>query len=185
MLLDGKDASQSENIVLGDGTHVPYAMNPARYGHDYVLQGSQMSQNTDPTRCPTSNGDSWKGKIQTDSVNGALTLPALVPVDNGNGTIDAAIEAECTRTGQGVPSTRVPLPDADVCLLLVPITAPPNPAGQANIVLFGCFSMYDSGPGYEQWRGILHPVTDCPYGRYLPGWTWGKSNAQTRVLLTT
>jgi Flp pilus assembly protein TadG len=184
MLLDGKNAAKNESILLGDGTQTAYTINPARYGHDYVLQGSQMSQNTDASRCPTSNGASWKGKIQTDGVQGALTLPALVPVDNGNGTIDAAIEAECSRTGQGVPSIQLPPPDA--CLLLVPIAAPQNPAGQAHIVLFGCFSMYDGGPGYEEWRGILHPVADCSYHPpYDVPWTWGMGNAETHVLLTT
>jgi hypothetical protein len=71
-----------------------------------------------------------------------------------------------------------------VCLLLVPITSPPNPVGQAYIVTLACFSIYAPGPGYQQWRGVLHPVTDCPYGTYMPTWTWGSGITETHVLLT-
>jgi hypothetical protein len=183
MLFNGKSTTPSDNILVGNGSSTPYSINPARYGDDLVLQGSQMSQNTDPTICPSSGGSSWKGKIDTSGITGPLTLPTVIPTDNGNGTIDSAVTAVCASTGQGAPTGSAPPPD--ICLLLVPIAAPPNPSGNANIVLFGCFSMYAPGPGWQKWRGVLHPVTDCPYGVYTPGWTWGSGISQTRVLLTS
>jgi hypothetical protein len=182
MLFDGKSPTPNDNILLGDGSSTPYSINPARYGDDLVLQGSQMSQNTDSTICPRAGGSSWKGKVDVSGVTGPLTLPIQLPTINGNGNIDSQIIGACTSTGQGTPTGSAPPPD--VCLLLVPIAAPPNPSGQANVVLFACFSMYAPGPGWQKWRGVLHPVTDCPYGIYTPGWTWGNGISQTRVLLS-
>jgi hypothetical protein len=118
-----------------------------------------------------------------------------MPVDNGNGTIDSALNDACVKTGQRAPGTTQPPsynpqaipPLADACLLLVPIAAPPNPAGSAQIVLLGCFSMYQGRPAYEEWRGILHPLADCAYSVFVPNWTWdnsGPTYTETRVLVS-
>jgi Flp pilus assembly protein TadG len=183
MLFNGTSDTPYDNILLGGGA-TPYSINPAKYGDDVVLQGSQLPQHSSLTLCPTNGGSaSWKGKIVTTGITPPLVLPSTVPIDTGNGDINALINAGCTNTGQPPATAAVPPPD--VCFLLVPIAAPPNPSGQANIVLFACFSMYNPMPGYQIWRGILHPVADCPYGLYVPGgWTWGNGISQTHVLLS-
>jgi hypothetical protein len=184
MLFDGKNDNPNDNILLGDGVATPYSINPAKYGDDLVLQGSQIAQHSSVTLCPSNGGSSsWKGKIVTSGITPPLVLPSTVPTDTGNGNIDAQINAGCTATGQPAATSATPPPD--VCFLLVPIAAPPNASGQANIVIFACFSMYSPGPGFQKWRGILHPVSDCPYGNYVPGgWTWGNGITQTRVLIS-
>ncbi|MGI9146742.1 MAG: hypothetical protein ACR2IK_09385 [Chloroflexota bacterium] len=184
MLFDGKSRNPFANILVGDGSvATPYAVNSATppMGDDLVLQGSQLNKNSGAS-CP--GGGSWKGKIDTSGVVGSLTLPAQLPTDGGNGNIDGQIAAGCTATGQADPSSASSVPP-DICLLLVPISAPPNPAGKVNIVTFACFSLY-TGNGTEKWRGVLHPTADCPYGVYSPNATWvaGSSSAATRVTLT-
>lgn len=183
MLFNGQSSTPNDNILLGDGGTNPYSIDPARYGDDLVLQGSQLAQNSSTTLCPSNGGSaSWKGRIIISGITGPLLLPATLPTDTGNGNINAQINAGCTATGQLAATGSTPPPD--VCLLLVPIAAPPNPSGQAHIVVFACFSMYSPGPGFQKWRGVLHPVSDCPYGAYVPSWKWGDGISQTRVLLS-
>jgi hypothetical protein len=182
MLFNGKATTPFDNILLGDGVTTPYSIDPSKYGDDLVLQGAQMSQNTDPTVCPSSGGSSWKGKIDISGISGALVPPLTVPTVSGNGTIDAAINAACTSTGQGTPTNAAPPPD--VCLLLVPIAGPPNPSGMANIVTFACMSLYAPGPGWQKWRGVLRATSMCTYGTYTRSWTWGTVNVNTKVFLS-
>jgi hypothetical protein len=182
MLFDGQKDTPFDNILLPDNINI----NPAKYGDDLVLQGSQMSQHENSS-CPKWNGTSsaWKGRINTSGITGTFVPPMAVPVDTGNGTIDTIIGDTCksiygpTHDPNGVFS--VP---PDVCLLLVPIAAPPNPTDQANIVTLACFSLYDGGNGDQKWRGVLHKSTDCSYGIYVPTWTYGNTNKETQVFLT-
>jgi hypothetical protein len=182
MLFDGKSAIPSDNILLPDMVNI----NPAKYGDDLVLQGAQMSKNENAT-CPKWNGgaSARKGKIITSGITGAFIPPMDVPVDTGNGTIDTIIGDTCkniygsTHDPNGVSS--VP---PDVCLLLVPIAAPPNPTNDAHVVTLACFSMYDGGIGTEKWRGVLHDSRDCNYGIYVPSWSYGNTNKETQVFLT-
>jgi len=98
MLFDGRNASPTDNILLGDGVATPYSINPARYGDDLVLQGSQIAQNSSVTLCPSNGGSaSWKGKIDTSGVTGPLVLPDTLPTVTGNGNIDSAINAGARR----------------------------------------------------------------------------------------
>ena len=182
MLFDGKSATPSDNILLSDGVNI----NPAKYGDDLVLQGSQMSQNENSS-CPKWNvtASAWKGKINTSGITGAFIPPLDVPVDTGNGTIDGIIGSTCTSIyGAGHDPNGVSSVPPDVCLLLVPIAAPPNPTNQANIVTLACFSMYDGGNGSQKWRGVLHDARDCNYGTYSRNWSYGNTNNETRVFLT-
>ncbi|HLZ28957.1 MAG TPA: pilus assembly protein TadG-related protein [Chloroflexota bacterium] len=181
MLFDGKSDTPFDNILLGDGVTTAYSINPARYGDDLVLQGAQLSSHEDPAVCPSSGGVSWKGKLNISGLAGVLVPPMSVPTDNGNGTIDTAINNACAATGQGTPVSTAPLPD--VCLLLVPIAAPPNPTGDANIVTFACMSLYTPVQGFQKWRGVLRPTGACNYGTYTRSWTWGTLSANTKVFL--
>ena len=66
----------------------------------------------------------------------------------------------------------------------MPVAAPPNTGQNAHIVLLACFSVYPGGQGYQAWRGVLVDVSNCPYGVYVPSWTYGNSIVETRVFLT-
>jgi hypothetical protein len=159
---------------------------PAMLGSDVILQGSQMSQQENAT-CPKWNGISsaWKGKIITTGLTGVFTPPESVPVDTGNGSIDGTISSICASLYPGnTDPTLVHGVPPDVCLLLVPIAAPPNPGNDANIVTLGCFSIYSELQGYQKWRGVLHNTSECAYGIYTPTWTWGNNFNETQVMLT-
>ena len=187
MLVDGRSATPFKNILNPDNS-----INPAHYGDDLVLEGSQMTQNEVPPQganCPAWNGSAaaWKGKVKIDGVTGPLTPPLQLPVDTGNGTIATWVSDTCKAlygasgdpTNQTAATTR--------CYLLVPIAAPPNPANQANIVTLACFKLYDGGTGYQKWRGVLVQISSntCAYGVYPPTWTFGNTFSETQVMLTT
>ena len=158
---------------------------------DVVLQGSQMTQN-ETSQCPkwNNNSSAWKGQIDTSGISGTFApgpdsqIP--VPVAVGNSTIDAIISSMCLSLyGPGHDPTGVSgPPDPNVCRLLVPIAAPPNPTDKANIVTLACFSLYDGGTGTQKWRGVLHREAECDYGLNVPTWSYGNTNKQTQVFLT-
>jgi Flp pilus assembly protein TadG len=183
MLTNGQSALPFDDILNADNS-----INTSFYGQDMILQGSQMSQNEGAT-CPAWNGISsaWKGKITTSGLTGNVFSPPFsVPVDTGDGTIDSIMDAICANLYPTNPAPTIThsVPP-DVCKLLVPIAAPPNPTNDANIVTLGCFSVYTDNQGYEKWRGVLHPPTDCSYGVYVPNWTYGNSTSETQVMLTS
>jgi hypothetical protein len=181
MLVDGQSATPFRNILLPDNS-----IDPAHYGDDLVLQGSQMSQNEGPS-CPAWNGSSaWKGRVDVSGVTGTLTPPFQLPVDTGNGSIDGWITDTCVQVYGASADPSGESAASSTCYLLVPIAAPPNPANQAHIVTLACFKIYDGGPGDQKWRGILVPVSTntCTYGVYPPTWTFGNGFAQTQVSLT-
>lgn len=186
MLISGTSPTPYANILNPDNT-----INTAMYGGDYVLQGSQMTQNEIPpagSTCPVWNGTSsaWKGKVDISGVTGTLTPPFTLPVATGNGSIDAVLVNACTSIygPAGDPTGQTAL--TSICYLLIPVTAPPNPANQANIVTLACFKMYAGAAGYEKWRGVLSPINSntCNYGVYPPTWTFGNGFNETQVMLT-
>lgn len=186
MLTNGNSPTPFVNILLPDNTNI----NPALYyptaTTDLVLQGSQMSQNENST-CPKWNGTSsaWKGQIDPSGITGAFSPPLPVPVATGNSNIDSIIVSMCTSIyGPGADPTGTGA-GANKCFLLVPIAAPPNPTNDANIVTLACFSIYDGMSGTQKWRGVLYAPSYCSYGIYLPSWTYGNTNNETEVLLTS
>jgi Flp pilus assembly protein TadG len=182
MLTNGLSPIPFVNLLTPTNT-----IDTTKYGIDVILQGSQMSQNENLT-CPKWNGTSsaWKGKIITTGLTGPFTPPMQVPVDTGNGSIDTTISSICINL-YGPTHDPLPVPGVppDVCFLLVPIAAPPNSGNDANIVTLGCFSIYSELQGYQKWRGVLHPNSDCAYGVYTPAWTWGNGTSETQVMLTS
>jgi hypothetical protein len=197
MLVDGQSPTPFVNILNPDNSinSALYAP-PASAPLDVVLQGSQMTQNEIPPQggnCPAWNGSSsaWKGKVDISGVTGPLTPPFPLPVDTGNGSIDSWVSDTCiTLFGASAdPSGKTPSTSTSTstCYLLVPIAAPPNPDGQANIVTLACFKVYDGGSGYQKWRGILVPISSntCTYAVYPPTWTFGNTFSETQVGLTT
>ena len=184
MLVNGTSPDPFVNILNADNRSI----NESLVGVDLLLQGSQMSQNENAS-CPkwNTNSSAWKGKIDTSGITGPLTPPMQIPVDTGNGLIDDVISRVCESIwGVGPPSHDPQGSNAgdDVCFMLIPIAAPPNPADEANIVTLACFSLYDGRSGTNKWRGILHKATDCKYGVYPPIWTYGNGVRETQVLLT-
>jgi len=188
MLTDGTSSSPNYNIVTASNA-INYDYLNSPLPRDFVLQGSQMAQNSNIS-CPAWNGTSsaWKGKVDISGYTGLVTPPLSMPVDTGNGTVDGQLSSACIAVGGRDPSRLLaPAPTgtaSDHCLLLVPIAAPPHAADMANIVTLACFSIYEGGSATEQWRGILHPISDCRYGVYTPTWTYGDSADQTTVILT-
>jgi Flp pilus assembly protein TadG len=178
MLVDGTKTIGT-NILNPDGITI----NEALVGLDVVLEGSQMTQHEDAT-CPGWNGVSsaWKGQADISGVSGTLTPPIQLPISTGNSSLDSAVGTACVQTGWADP-TNVSAPPPDVCLLLVPIAAPPNPSNQANIVTLACFSVYDGGSGAQKWRGVLHKFIDCKDAVFTATST-GTSFSETRVMLT-
>jgi hypothetical protein len=189
MLTRGNSATPFVNLMLTDNVNI----NPALYyptaTTDLVLQGSQMSQQENAT-CPKWNGtaSAWKGQIDPSGIPGAFVIPdggLNVPVSTGNSNIDSIISSLCVSLyGSDADPTNTGA-SASKCYLLVPIATPPNPTDNAHIVTLACFKIYDGGNGQEKWRGILYPPNACTYGVYLPTWTFGNLNNETRVLLTT
>ena len=178
MLVDGR-VPIGTNILNPDGISI----NESLVGLDVVLEGSQMTQN-ETASCPAWNGSAsaWKGQADISGVTGTLTPPVQLPISTGNSSLDTAVATACTQTGWSNP-TNASAPPPDVCMLLVPIAAPPNPANQANIVTLACFSVYDGSNGYEKWRGVLHKFTDCGNAVFTPTST-GSGFSETRVMLT-
>jgi Putative Flp pilus-assembly TadE/G-like len=186
MLTNGNSPTPFVNILLPDNANI----NPALYyptaTTDLVLQGSQISQNENST-CPKWNGTSsaWKGQVDTSGITGTFSPPLAVPVATGNSNIDSIIVSMCTSLyGPGADPTGTGA-GANKCFLLVPIAAPPNPTNDANIVTLACFSIYDGESGTQKWRGVLYPPSYCSYGIYPPSWTYGNTNTETEVLLTS
>jgi hypothetical protein len=186
MLTNGTspDPLDARNILKGPAFT---SIDEGQYGADLVLQGSQMSQNENAS-CPKWNTSSsaWKGQIDTSGVTGPLTPPFPIPVATGNGTVDNVISDLCLSIygpGHDPAGSRV---GDNLCYLLIPIAAPPNPTNEANIVTFACFSLYDGGDGTQKWRGILVAISDstCNMGVFPPSWTFGNTNNQTQVMLT-
>jgi hypothetical protein len=190
MLTNGSSPTPSVNLLDATGN-----IDASLYDHtppiDVILQGSQMSQNENAS-CPKWNGVSsaWKGQIDPSGLSTTFapspSNPRQVPVDTGNSNIDTILVSMCVALyGPGHDPTGVSAPpDPNVCWLLVPIADQNNPPNQANIVTLACFSLYDGSDGKQKWRGILHKPMDCKYGVYVPSWTYGNTNRETRVFLT-
>jgi hypothetical protein len=186
MLVNGQSPTPFKNILNADNS-----INTAHYNDDLVLEGSQMTQNEVPPQgagCPAWNGSSsaWKGKLDVSGVTGPLTPPVSLPVDTGNGSIDSWVVSTCTTIYGSAADPTGKDATTSQCYLLVPISAPPNPLNQANIVTLACFRLYDGGSGYQKWRGVLVPITNstCTYGIYPPTWTYGNTFSETQVMLT-
>jgi hypothetical protein len=190
MLVDGNSATPNYNILTASNTidlQYLYPGNPPSYPDDFVLQGSQIAQNSDSS-CPAWNGHSsaWKGKVNPSGFTAASIPPFQIPVDTGNGNIDSALVSICTTIYGASADPTGTSATTSKCYLLVPIAAPPNPTNQANIVTLGCFRIYPGSNGLEKWRGVLYPVSTntCDYGVYQPSWHYGNSFSETQVMLT-
>lgn len=144
---------------------------------DIILQSAKMNAGSagwlaSPPACPDSGGSSWKGKI---TPSGLIVPPINVPTTNGNGSVSA----QCAATGQIDPS--VP----GDCLLFVPVTDANNSSGVAHVVTFACMAIYPGSTGNAKWWGRLEPTSSCPTYPYKPVWSFGSSNSNTIVAMTS
>lgn len=184
MLQSGNSPTPNYNILNPpDYTTI----NPAYYGYDFILEGSQTPQDSNTT-CPAWNGSSsaWKGQVDISGVTGTMVPPMQLPVGTGNSSIDTVIVNACVNLFGASADPNNTTAATSLCYLLVPIANANNPPNEANIVTLGCFKIYDGGSGLQKWRGVLEPINanTCDYGIYQPNWTYGNSFNETQVVMT-
>lgn len=169
MVVESTDAT--EDIFQ---TVTPPVVNYSTYsGTEYWLESQEMdyTQNAnlpDPPYpdCPDANGTGFWGAINPST--DIVSIPALVPTQHGNVNEVSRIQALCSATSQGDPTTS----PAGTCYLPIPISNDTgNDASHADIVTFACFQMMYVNSGNNIWAGILATgFSVCPK---VPGSTYG------------